>query len=85
MADEAKACKIQGCKRSYRAKGYCQIHYRKWRQGELAKARFKTCNHGVNKLKKGEKKECLKPIFRSGLCSEHHGAKYGKKAETSES
>ena len=30
-----KACKIQGCKRAYRAKGFCFFHHAKWRRGEL--------------------------------------------------
>ena len=24
------ACKIEKCKRPYRAKGYCNVHYKKW-------------------------------------------------------
>jgi hypothetical protein len=73
-----KSCKIKGCKRPYRAKGYCNVHYQKWRKGELEKPRYKTCNFGVNKLKRGEKKECLKPIFRGGLCEEHYQASFNK-------
>ena len=78
-ADEKKSCSVKGCKRPYRAKGYCNVHYHKWRNGELPKARYDTCNFGVNKLKRGEKKECLKPVFRRGLCEEHFEAKYSKK------
>jgi len=81
-ADDKKSCGVKGCKRPYRAKGYCNVHYRKWRKGELPKARFDSCNYGVNKLKRGEKKECLKPVFRRGLCEEHFTTKYSKgKAE----
>lgn len=76
---EKRVCKVKGCKRPYRAKGYCNVHYQKWRRGELPKSRYKTCNYGVNKLKRGEKKECLKPVFRGGLCEEHYNAKIGKK------
>lgn len=83
MPAETKACKVEGCKRPYRARGYCGVHYKNWRLGEMPKARFKTCNLGRNKLKRGEKKECLKPIFRRGLCDEHYKAKYGKKSEAS--
>lgn len=77
MAGE-KSCKIKGCKRPYRAKGYCNVHYQKWRRGGLEKPRYKTCNFGVNKLKRGEKKECLKKIFRGGLCEEHYQAAFNK-------
>jgi hypothetical protein len=73
-----KSCKIKGCKRPYRAKGYCNVHYQKWRKGELEKPRYKTCNFGVNKLKRGEKKECLKKVFRGGLCEEHYQASFSK-------
>lgn len=73
-----KSCKVKGCKRPYRAKGYCNVHYKKWRLGELPKGRFGTCNYGVNKLKRGEKKECLKPVFQRGLCEEHYQAKFAK-------
>ncbi len=80
-AKEGRSCKIEGCKRPYRAKGYCNVHYRKWRRGELPKPRYKTCNQGSKKRKKGEKKECLKPVFKRGLCEEHYNAKYGKKQQ----
>lgn len=81
---EPKTCKIKGCKRPYRAKGYCNVHYQKWRKGELEKARYQTCNFGVNKLKRGEKKECLKPVFRGGLCEEHYRASFKRKSASSE-
>jgi hypothetical protein len=79
-----KTCKIKGCKRPYRAKGYCNVHYRKWRKGELERSRYQTCNFGVNKLKRGEKKECLKPVFRAGLCEEHFQASFKKKRAAKE-
>jgi hypothetical protein len=79
--DNKKTCKIKGCKRPYQAKGYCNVHYQKWRKGELEKPRYQTCNFGVNKLKRGEKKECLKPVFRRGLCEEHYQVSFAKKPE----
>jgi hypothetical protein len=79
-----KSCKIKGCKRPYRAKGYCNVHYQKWRKGELEKPRYNTCNFGVNKLKRGEKKECLKKVFRGGLCEEHYQASFSKKKAAKE-
>jgi hypothetical protein len=63
VAKETK-CKIKDCKRPYRAKGYCNIHYKKWRTGELGKARYKTCgNEG-----------CRKPLSKFGMCAEHFEA-----------
>lgn len=75
---KAKACTISGCKRPYQAKGYCTVHYHQWRQGKLPKPRYKTCNYGVKKLKRNEKKECLKKIFKQGLCEEHFKAAFSK-------
>jgi len=59
-------CSIEGCKRPYRAKGYCVTHYKLWRRGEVEghKARYKTCS----------KEGCKKPAGRWGLCDEHRGA-----------
>jgi hypothetical protein len=38
-----KKCSVEGCKRPYRAKEYCNVHYRLWRHAELPKSRYKTC------------------------------------------
>ncbi len=83
-AEKAKSCEVKGCKRPYRAKGYCTVHYNKWRRGELPKSRFKTCNFGVQKLKRGEKKECMKIIFKGGLCEEHYQTTFLKKGKAPE-
>ncbi|MFH1874536.1 MAG: hypothetical protein ABH859_05050 [Pseudomonadota bacterium] len=62
---EGKNCQMQGCKRPYRAKGYCNVHYKKWRRGELeAKPRYKTC---------GEE-NCRKPLHKKGYCEQHYSA-----------
>ncbi len=59
-----KHCKVEGCKRPYRAKEYCNVHYRVWRHGELPKGRYKICT----------KEGCRKPRFGQGsLCEEHKG------------
>ena len=60
-------CKMEGCKRPYRAKGYCVTHYKRWRRGEIEghRARYKICS----------KEACRKPSGAFGLCEEH-----GKKA-----
>ncbi|MDP3936569.1 MAG: hypothetical protein Q8R92_00350 [Deltaproteobacteria bacterium] len=56
-----KRCRIEGCKRPYRAKSYCNVHYREWRQGKYGKARFKICS----------KEECLGKRDAMGLCETH--------------
>jgi hypothetical protein len=57
-----KACGVEGCKRPYRAKGFCHFHYDKWRDGALAHSRYKICN----------KAECKKKQFKGGLCETHY-------------
>ena len=60
-------CSVAGCKRPYRAKGYCVTHYKKWRHGEVEghTARYKTCT----------KEACRKPRANTptsgSLCAEH--------------
>jgi hypothetical protein len=60
-----KACSVAGCKRPYRAKGYCNVHFRKWRRGELeTKPRYRTCRE----------ENCHKPTHQKGLCEQHYSA-----------
>ena len=58
-----KKCSADKCKRPYRAKGYCKVHYTKWRHGELPKPRYKICT----------KEGCKKPRALGSLCKEHSG------------
>jgi hypothetical protein len=60
-----KKCSVENCKRPYRGKGYCVVHYQAWRRGEVEghKARYKICS----------KEACRKPAGRFGLCDEHRG------------
>ena len=69
-----KKCRVEGCKRPYRAKGYCNVHYRKWRRGELAKPRYKICSA----------EDCRKPMVRWGLCQAHLDAAQSKGEKKSE-
>ncbi len=65
-----KACRLEGCKRAYQAKGYCFFHYDKWKSGDLPKARYKTCS----------REGCLKKVTAHGLCAEHQAKKGGEAA-----
>ena len=58
---EDKKCRQEGCKRPYRAKGYCNVHYKQWRHGKFAKTRYKICT----------KEGCRKPRAKGSLCAEH--------------
>jgi len=63
------ACGVEGCKRPYRAKGYCYFHFKKWRQGELPHSRYRTCS----------KADCRLKAVRHGLCEKHEAETYGAK------
>jgi hypothetical protein len=65
---KGEACRIEGCKRAYQAKGYCFFHYDKWKNGEMPKGRYKTCS----------KEGCLKKVVAHGLCAEHQPKKGGE-------
>ena len=56
-------CSVEGCKRPYRAKTYCVVHYQAWRRGEMEghRARYKICT----------KEGCRKPRAVGSLCAEH--------------
>jgi len=61
-------CGVEGCKRPYRAKGWCYFHFKKWRQGELPHSRYRTCS----------KAECRLKAVRHGLWEKHEAEVYGK-------
>lgn len=73
MAKEktVSACSVEGCKRPHRAKSYCNYHYKKWRHGELAHSRYKTCMQENCRKKRR--------LLSSSFCEEHYQAKFGKK------
>ncbi len=61
-------CSVAGCKRPYRAKSYCVVHYQKWRRGELGHARYNICS----------KEACRKAATKGGMCEEHWNADHQK-------
>lgn len=73
---DQKKCRVSGCKRPYRAKGYCKTHYRLWRRGTIAKKpgvkapRYRLCG----------KEDCKKPTFAGGLCQAHYDEVFKKQA-----
>ena len=64
-----KSCGVEGCKRAYRAKGYCYFHYQKWRRGELGHSRYTPCTA----------EKCTRRPFKERLCEQHYNEKHGKK------
>ena len=68
-------CKAKDCAREAVGKGYCRMHFRLWKAGEMPKARYKTCTF----------EKCRKHRHgTSSLCDEHFKAKHGKPAEAAE-
>ena len=72
LAREESKCSVSGCKRPYRAKTYCNVHYKAWRRGEVEghRARYKICS----------KEACRKPMVQEGLCAEHFKTAHGDAA-----
>ncbi len=70
---EKRKCAIGSCKQSYKAKGYCKKHYKKWRNGEYGLARYKTC----------ATMDCRTPMadHRFGYCEAHYQEKYNKQSK----
>lgn len=68
-----RSCRMKSCKRSYRAKGYCGVHYRQWRNGQFGRARYKHCGD----------KTCTNAmaVGRHGFCEEHYQNYYVKGIE----
>ena len=60
---EDNKCTVANCKRPYKAKGYCIVHYKAWRVGDMEghKGRYKICT----------KEACRKPRALGSLCAEH--------------
>lgn len=69
VTETKKSCRVDKCQRPYRAKGYCRVHYKKWRRSGLPHSRYKTC------VTEG----CHKKIHLKTLCEEHYKGRYGKK------
>lgn len=68
-----KPCSVQGCKREYRAKGYCRTHYKQWRHGAFGKKRYTACGDY----------NCFRPqgLNRHGFCEPHFQDYYVKGLE----
>jgi hypothetical protein len=66
-AAKKKECQVKGCKNAYRAKGYCDEHYKLWREGSFGKSRYQICS----------KEGCRKPTSMQGLCEVHLAEKRG--------
>jgi len=67
QTQQQPTCTVAGCKRPFRAKSYCNVHYKAWRRGEVEghKARYKICT----------KEGCRKARAQGSLCAEHAAKK----------
>ncbi len=68
---ERGTCKSADCEKPVVGKGYCAPHYRKWKQGELPKARYKTC----------VEENCLGRQVARARCAKHAGIEIPVAAE----
>ncbi|MFO8055876.1 MAG: vegetative protein [bacterium] len=69
-------CKIEGCGRPVRAKGYCDRHYKKWKKGAYGKTRYKPCRE----------EDCTARRYQKAYCKDHYYSVFLKKpAEGAES
>jgi len=59
------SCKAEGCSKDAVGKGYCAVHYKRWRQGTLPKARYATC----------KQEGCRKKQVAFARCEEHQKKK----------
>jgi len=75
-----KFCTIADCEKPHQAKGFCEMHYRRWhRRGDPLKrlSPGRTPQPKPHKAKGGRKKRgcdienCERPHRRNGLCSMH--------------
>jgi hypothetical protein len=69
QAKERK-CQVSSCGEKYRAKGYCDRHYKMWRKGTFGDRRFNTCS----------KEACHGATVGEGLCQTHLDEKRPSKA-----
>lgn len=67
-AAKKRECQVKGCKNEYRAKGYCDRHYRLWKSGAFGDSRYRACS----------KENCNKPVSKAGLCETHWTETYAK-------
>jgi hypothetical protein len=65
-------CKAKDCQREVVGKGYCRMHYRLWKAGEMPRPRYKICTFEKCRKARGAK---------GSLCDEHWATAHAKAAE----
>lgn len=63
-------CNIQGCERPHRSRGYCKVHYERWRiHGDPHKL-LRARRHETPPVCRVD--DCDRPVDAKGCCSTHY-------------
>lgn len=66
VVGRVRKCEVEGCGRSHLARGYCGLHYKRWRATGSTDSRFtESCSVAG----------CERQHRAEGLCGLHHGRK----------
>lgn len=67
-----RACEVEGCERTYYAKGFCVMHYARWRQhGDVGKAEPMLAPRGSRSQTRCRVDGCNKEVLAIRLCAMH--------------
>lgn len=65
-------CQIEDCGEDAIARGWCEMHYQRWRRTGSTDVQSRTKNQGEECSVQG----CKRPARTKGLCPMHYGRKY---------
>lgn len=72
MTEGTRTCTHPGCDRPYDAKGYCHVHYRRWRNGKPMDAPMRVAAAEVRNREKCSVWDCDKRAAAKGKCRNHY-------------
>lgn len=69
MTPETRTCSIDGCERPYKARGWCQLHYRRWLANGDPSSLQCVSSYGEAVCAVAE---CERPAYGRGYCTLHY-------------